>query len=227
MTRFFPLLALLLFPLFFQVGWAQSDEDVPATEEAPATEETPAAEEGTTLTTEVDSVSEGREPLFGALGLTGSIECRRNIGVAGGIVYLGETWDFVGQGPVGLTGSPVLSFACDFGTDLVAVSTGMESAPFFVQRDARGTITEQWLTVSAGLLFGNKVFRYGPWFSAGIGYGGVGVRTMWLPFRTRKGVGRGFEARVTSWISDKVGVQGVLLFHMTAHRYKMHMGKNQ
>ena len=69
------------------------------------------------------------------LALKGAIECRRSIGLAGGILDISGSWEFVGQGPVALTGSPILSMTCDAGGDRVAASFGISSAPFYVQRN--------------------------------------------------------------------------------------------
>ena len=169
-----------------------------------------------------DSVSSG------GLGLSGQIECRRSAGVAGGLVYIGGSWEFVGQGPIALTGSPVFSMMCDGGWDRVALSVGLETAPFYVQRTlAGGGTSEQWMTASVGVLFGQNKWRYGPLLSVGHLYFGPGGRLLWLPWETRKGVGRGFELRTILWVADEVGAQISLQVHLTAHRHPFQLRRRK
>jgi hypothetical protein len=158
----------------------------------------------------------------GQIDLKGWVECRRNAGLAAGIVYTGQSWEFVGQnGPLALTGSPIFGMMCDGGGDKVAFSFGIDSAPFYVQRAAGNQFVEQWLTASVGLVMGNQTWRYGVLGSAGLGYYGAGLRGLWMPWVTKKGARRGFELRTIAWFSGQVGLQASLQFHMTARKRAM------
>lgn len=155
------------------------------------------------------------------LALKGAIECRRSIGLAGGILDISGSWEFVGQGPVALTGSPILSMTCDAGGDRVAASFGISSAPFYVQRTNSNAIVEEFLTLSGGVLLGNQTWRYGAMGSIGYGYFGLGLRGLWLPWKTRMGIGRGLEVRVMTWFAGKVGAQVSVRFHLTAQKRQL------
>ena len=155
------------------------------------------------------------------LDLKHALECRRSIGLAGGMVDISGSWEFVGQGPIALTGSPILSMTCDLGGNRIAASFGVSSAPFYVQPASNNTIVEELLTVSGGILMGNQTWRYGALASVGYGYFGIGLRGMWLPWQTRKGVGRGVEVRVMTWFARKVGVQLSARFHLTAQKRRL------
>ena len=179
------------------------------------------AQEAETASASDVLVENERQPGFGAMGLKGHLECRRNAGVVGGIVYTGGSWEFVGRGPIALTGSAMLSMMCDAGSDAIGVSFGLETAPLYVQRTFAKQTVEQWITGTLGFVMGNTRFRYGVIGSVGLGYVGAGVRTLWMPWQTRKGVGRGFELRTLAWVSDRVGFQASLQFHLTAHRRSM------
>jgi len=200
-------IAILVTGLVFSANGYAQDDDAP---DAPVVE--------SDKKEDAPSPIEVKQKAWGALGLKGQIECRRNLGVAGGLVYIGGSWDFVGQGPIAFTGSPIFSMMCDGGWDMVAISFGMETAPFYVHRTFNVNTVEQLISASVGVVMGNDSVRYGPMASVGYGYAGGGLRAMWMPWETKKGVRRGFEARVLAWLADEVSVQASLQFHLSAKR---------
>ena len=162
-NRILPVLVFMIITVFPTLAWGQSEDVESSSAEA----------------------SSATVPLTG-LELKGYIECRRAFGLVGGFVNIGGSWEFVGKGPIALTGSPVFSMMCDTGGNKAAFSLGIETAPFYVQRSLVGqTATEQWITASFGAIFGNQKWQYGALASVGYAYFGAGFRAELVCFHSK------------------------------------------
>ena len=156
-------------------------------------------------------------------------ECRRMIGVAGGVLPTAGVWEFVGEGATAVTGSFLLAFSCEVGAARAAAMFGVESAPFLQQRrfDKQGTLFPQWITATLGLTLGGNKMRYGPVVSGGIGYVGAGGRFMFMPLRGRRGARMGMEVRLLAWFSDRVSGQLQLMWQFSSTRIRIRRGEGK
>lgn len=145
--------------------------------------------------------------------------CRRNLGLAGGLVYAPRTWERIGKKPTYFDLSPVIGGAC-----------GVSAGPFsmWVSADwaltydhysaATGDFNSGWLTATVGLQYGEGNLRGGGHVVGDLTPVGAGVNGTWI-FGDPLGAWQGIEARLTGYWVQQPNVQLMLLYTIHSPLY--------
>jgi hypothetical protein len=134
--------------------------------------------------------------------------CLVGLGFAAGGSYSVADWRQVGDGPLRLSASPAAMISCDSSLGPVRAFFGFDTAPTFSYSPIPNLSVPHLAAMTAGVSFGGKKLRIGPYGTIGLVVLGVGARVTWLPFerRTATADGRrarpewGFELRATGFI---------------------------
>jgi hypothetical protein len=139
--------------------------------------------------------------------------CMVGLGVAAGASYAVEDWRRVGSGPIAGSGSPAAMIACDSGQAAVRGFFGFDTAPTFSYYAGSETPLPHLAALTAGVTFGGRTLRAGPYGTIGLVILGVGLRTSWTPFKgPTPEASRGFELRITAFTPSTPAGEAMLFW---------------
>ena len=133
------------------------------------------------------------------------------LGVAGGVSKNAQTsWSSVGLPDAVPSASPAVTMVCAGGAEKVRWFIGADSAPtfFYLARNGR---QNHVLAATLGVEWAPGKFRIGPYVNAGLVVFGFGLRTVVVPFETKRGDVHGLELRVTGYPVNLSG-QAILAY---------------
>lgn len=142
----------------------------------------------------------------------GRYECLRMVGIAGGVVEVNSSWEFLGRGPAGPTASPMFALACRLSPGKVAAWLGGETAPTYAHVAWEGDLRAHWWSMSGGVDVAAGKHAVGPIVSMGLFQVGGGLRALWRTHDDKKGRRRGIETRVVGWYGGGWDVQMQLMY---------------
>lgn len=145
--------------------------------------------------------------------------CRRNLGVAAGVVYAPRTWERIGKQPTFFDLSPVIGGACGINAGPVSMWVSADWAMTYDHFDATtGDFRSGWFTATVGVQAGTGAFRGGAHVVGDLSPVGAGVNGLVI-FGDPLGAWQGIEARLSGYWVQQPNVQLMVLYTIHSPLY--------
>ena len=145
--------------------------------------------------------------------------CRRNLGLAGGIVYAPRTWERLGKAPSFFDLSPVIGGSCGITAGSVSMWVSADWALTYAHfESSTGGLAEGWFTATVGVQAGSGALRGGAHVVGDLSPVGAGLNGLVI-FGDPLGAWQGIEARLTGYWVQQPNVQLMVLYTIHSPLY--------